>query len=116
MADCNASLYYASPEGRRPRPLWPAMVVALVGCPAACVAAAVAGCQAALGGGSLSPANLTFALAYGAIGGGLGGFAGAAFAFVDRPRAMTISAVATCLSAAAVGGSMYFATALAASC
>jgi hypothetical protein len=88
----DTTLDYASRDSTTRRPLWRAIVIALVGCPVASIATAVLGCQQALGSGWLSPANFRYSVDWGLAVGVFGGLivAGLARAFRSQPVAVSI--------------------------
>ena len=84
-------LDYASPS-RKKSPLWPAMLVALLGTPLGCASAGVLGC-AGLVGWPLSTINFVESASFGAVVGVIGGILVAAVARACGSAALPISIV-----------------------
>jgi hypothetical protein len=99
----NTTLDYASPEAKTPPRFWPALVVAITGCPAASVATAVLGAQLALGSGRIPPGDFPGVVFFGLVAGVLGGLVAAAFARAWRPQAMAVSIVASLIVSGGIG-------------
>ncbi len=110
------TLDYAAPYTTPHRPLWPALLVALVGCPVASIGAAMLAFPAALGSWPQWSGDLHEGLLRGTIIGGLGGIVVAAVSTAFRARAMQISLIGSLLVTAITGGWVYFWVEMMASC
>ena len=99
----NTRLDYAAPDVKTPPRFWPALVVAIAGCPAASVATAVLGAQGASGSGGIPPGDFPGVAAFGLLGGVLGGLVTAAFARAWRPQAMAVSIAGSLIVSGGIG-------------
>jgi hypothetical protein len=116
MDSTDKVLPYATPTRERRRSALPAILVALAGCPVASAAAAVFGCQQAIGGWPLSSANFTHSAALGTFAGLIGGGVVAVLTASMRSDSLAASITGSVWVAAITGISMYFLAAMAAAC
>ena len=108
----NTSLDYARPDVKTPPRFWPALVVAVAGCPAASVATAVLGAQLAYGSGRIPPGDFPGTVIFGLVFGVLGGLVAAAFARAWRPQAMVVSIVGLLIVSGGIGVCLFLLVAL----
>lgn len=97
-------LEYATPSAQRPPPLWPALLVALGGSPAATVCVAAVAYRLAMG---WWPTGAWDVAAFGAVFGGSGGVLAAAGAVANPARALRVAVAGCVLVAAAAGALLY---------